>query len=33
VNIAQIKEVMKCFLEELAYEDPIDVLKLLRKYE
>ncbi len=32
ISIAQIKEVMKCFLICLAKEDPIAVLQLLRRY-
>lgn len=33
VNIAQIKEIMKCFLVILADEEPVEVLKLLKRYE
>lgn len=33
VNIAQIKEVMKHFLCLLAEEEPVEVLKLLKRYE
>jgi len=33
LSIAQIKEVMKIMLEELAQEDVIDVLRLLKRYK
>jgi len=33
VSIAQIKEIMKILFEELAAVNPIEVLKILQKYE
>ena len=32
ISIAQIKEVMRIFLEILAGEDCVEVLKLLKRY-
>lgn len=33
VNIAQIKEIMKIIFTELAHMEPIEIFKILKKYE
>lgn len=33
LSIAQIKEVIRITLVELAVEEPVEVLKLLKRYE
>lgn len=33
LSITDVKEVLKITLQELAKEEPVEVLKLLKKYE